>query len=427
MLVQPTPVGRPGADSVSELHRGQESIMMHVARGQSVADWVDLGRRWIPARVRYALQRVVSLSDLKLRYFEQKNPLASVLLSDDNRFGSPCRVGIVRNQAQYHGHYVAACLEMGVPFRVLDLAAVDWLEQVGRSGCGILLVWPDGFLSTWSQMTKDRVEVLENVRNLPVVPSAREIWMYEDKRRMTYWLQASGVPHPRTWVFYHRAEADAFARTCELPVVFKANFGAGATGVRILRGRSKLRSLVQKVFEKGFVASGSDRRDRQWGSVLLQEYLADVKEWRMVRIGDSFFGHPKGRRGDFHSGSGVALWDVPEPRHLDLLWDVTEKGSFRSMDVDLFETADGRLLVNELQTVFGASFSIDQLRVDGRAGRFVRAPGKGGWLFEEGDFARNACANERIRDAISRWPDGFGRQAPGTGSLSASDLASRAQ
>lgn len=400
--------------------------MCFMAR-HSVADWVDLARRWIPARVRYALQRVISLSDLKLQYFKQKNSLASVLSSDDDRLGSPCCVGIVHNQAQYHGHYVAACLELGVPFRVIDLAAVDWLEQVKRSGCGMLLVWPDGFLTTWSQMTKDRVEILERELSLPLVPSAREIWMYEDKRRMAYWLQANGVPHPRTWVFYQQAEARAFARTCELPVVFKANFGAGATGVRILRERSKLRGLVERVFERGFVPSGSDRRDRQWGSVLLQEYLANVKEWRMVRIGDSFFGHPKGRRGDFHSGSGVALWDVPEPRHLDLLWDVTEKGSFRSMDVDLFETSDGRLLVNELQTVFGASISVDQLRVDGRPGRFVRVPGRGGWVFEEGDFARNACANERIRDAISRWPDGFGRQASGAGSPPGFDLASRAR
>lgn len=30
-----------------------------------------------------------------------------------------------------------------------------------------------------------------------------------------------------------------------------------------------------------------------------------------------------------------------------------EKGRFRSMDVDVFEATDGRLLVNELQTVFG--------------------------------------------------------------------------
>lgn len=364
---------------------------------------VDLARQWIPQRVRYGIQRFISLNDLKLRYFSQKNPLAGISSSDDDSFGCGCRVAIAYNQAQYHGHYVAACLELGVPFRVVDLAGNAWLEELNKSGCSLLLVWPDAFLSTWSQMIKDRIEIIEMQLDMLVVPTGREIWMYEDKRRLAYWLQATGVPHPRTWVFYRRAEAEAFAQTCELPIVFKASFGAGATGVRLLRKRSSLRRLLRRVFNVGFVASGSDRRDRQWGSVLLQEYLHDVVEWRMVRIGDSFFGHPKGRKGDFHSGSGVVLWDVPETRHLDFLRDVTDSGEFRSMNVDLFETADGRLLVNELQAVFGASFSVDQLRVDGRPGRFARDLERGGWVFEEGDFARNACANERVRDAIERW------------------------
>ena len=55
------------------------------------------------------------------------------------------------------------------------------------------------------------------------------------------------------------------------------------------------------------------------------------------------------------------------------------------------------LLVNELQTVFGASHSVHQLKVNGEPGRFVRGGNGGEWVFEPGDFARNACANERVR------------------------------
>lgn len=72
------------------------------------------------------------------------------------------------------------------------------------------------------------------------------------------------------------------------------------------------------------------------------------------------------------------------------------------MDVDVFETPDGSLLVNELQTVFGASVSVDQLRVNGVPGRMTRST-DGQWVFEPGDYARNACANERVRDALARW------------------------
>lgn len=359
---------------------------------------VESVRRWIPPRVRYAIQRHVSFSAIKLQQRERANPYANVLSSDDDSLGCGLRFGIARNAAQYHSHFVAACLEIGVPFRVLDLYADSWLADLRSAGCDALLVWPDAFLSPWNEMIKDRAAVAETELGMLVVPSSAELWLYENKRRMAYWLQAHDLPHPRTWVFYERKPCLEFVGDCELPIVFKASFGASGAGVRIFRRRHVLKRFVHSLFRHGFVPSGFDHRDRQWGSVLLQEYVAEAREWRLARIGDSFFGHAKGRVGDYHSGTGSVVWDVPESRHLDFLAAVTEAGRFRSMGVDVFEAPDGRLLVNELQAVFGASHSVEQLRVDGVAGRFVRREKR--WDFEAGDFARNACANERVRWAV---------------------------
>ena len=366
-----------------------------------MTNWVHIARRWIPRRLRYALQRHMSLSDVKLREREAANPFVDVLASDDNTSGSPVMFGIVKNSAQYHRHFVAACLEEGVPFRVLDLASSNWLEVVEDSRCDVLLVWPDAFLSVWNRMIKDRVELLERELGFAVIPSSREMWMYEDKVRAADWLQVHHIPHPRTWVFHRREEALEFARSCELPIVVKTSFGAAATGVWVVRSHRKVKALIRNAFSRGLLAGGSDPADRQWGRLLFQEYLPDVVEWRMVRIGDSYFGHPKGKVGEFHSGSGKVGWDAPPVGHLDMLHEICGLGGFRSMDVDLFETRDGRLLVNELQAVFGASVAIDQSRVDGVAGRYVRL-GPSQWQFEAGDFARNACANARVRDALER-------------------------
>ena len=362
--------------------------------------WVQLARRFIPRKMRFAIQRVVSLQKLKLKWRESTNPIATITHGDDNEFGSSVRFGIVRNAAQYHSYFVRACMEMSVPFRVIDLYCSDWLKQVENSGCDVLLVWPDGFLDSWNAMIKDRVAILEHEMGYPAVPSSDELWMYEDKRRTAYWLAANGFPHPETWVFYNEEEARKFAETCELPIVFKTSFGAGASGVQILRNRRSVYSLIRKAFSRGISPGGTDFRDRQWGNIIFQEYLNDVQEWRMVRIGDSYFGHPKGRVGEFHSGSGSVLWDAPSPRHLNLVREITECGGFRSMDVDIFETGDGQLFVNELQAVFGASYAVDQLKIDGKPGRFIWRDGE--WIFEPGEFARNACANERLRDALQR-------------------------
>ena len=364
-------------------------------------DWIELGRRLVPRTMRYGLQRFVSLRELKLRRRERDNPLAAVLEGHENPAGSPIRFGIVRNAAQYHMHFTQACLDVGVPFRVLDLFRSDWLDQAEGSGCDVLLVWPDAVLSTWNAMIKERVGVLVRELGFAAVPTLAEIWMYEDKRRMAYWLAANRVSHPRTWVFYDREEAAEFCARCDLPVVFKTSFGAAATGVRILRSRRALASVVRRAFSRGVTPGGTDWRDRQWGSVLLQEYLADVKEWRLVRIGDAFLCRLKARQGDFHSGSGLVSWARPSERLLSFARDVTDRGGFRSMDVDIFETTDGRLLVNELQAVFGPIRETNLERGAEHRGRWRFTRDTGTWSFEPGDFYRNACANERVRDALA--------------------------
>ncbi|MBZ9538051.1 hypothetical protein KGQ90_03715 [Modicisalibacter tunisiensis] len=363
------------------------------------ADWVDLARDWVPRDIRRLIQRHVSLSGVKQRYFARRDPLAEVIESDPHQGKGGVRVGILRNRVQRHTAYIRACREMGVAFRVIDIARDDWLQQVTTSGCRLFLAWPDASLGPYARLFKDRCMLLEQALGLPVIPGAAETWMYEDKIRTSDWLRVHGIAHPRTWIFFDADEARRFAAECPLPIVFKTRFGAAATGVKILRRRAEVRRVVRRAFAAGHVPAGHDRRDREWGSLLLQEYLPELREWRMVRIGDSYFGHPKGRTGAFHSGSGRVDWDMPDVRHLDLLHALTERAGFHSMDVDLFELPDGRLLVNELQTVFGASVSIDQLRRDGRPGRMTRSP-DGAWHFEAGDFARNACANERLRYAL---------------------------
>lgn len=359
-----------------------------------------LGAR-LPRQVRWWLQRFIDAGAIKrAAWNEQVDSMTTS--SDVNTFGSPIRVGIVNNQWGAHRFFVTACQELGVPYTLVDLACPEWIDSIASASCGFLLAWPDAISVPHASMLKDRVQVIETVLRVPVLPSSHELWLYEDKRRVREWLLAQDLPRPATWLFYRHDEALAFARTCDLPVVFKLPMGSSARGVAIVRDRRQLRRLIGRSFGAGIAPPGHHHHDRFRGSVLLQEFLPDVREWRLVRIGTSYFGHPKGRVGEFHSGSGVAEWDVPEARHLDFLHEVTERGRFFGMAVDTFETTDGRLLVNELQTVFGASTSVDQLRVDGVPGRMVRSV-DGAWSFEAGDFARNACANERVRQALLAW------------------------
>jgi glutathione synthase/RimK-type ligase-like ATP-grasp enzyme len=280
-----------------------------------------------------------------------------------------------------------------VPYRIVDISGPDWIDVIRNSGCHAYLVHPSGRLTVWKQMYDERLRVMAEDLGAILYPTCEELWLFESKRRMYYWLEANQVPHPKTLVFYSRQGAMDFAHRAPLPLVFKTDLGSAATGVRILRTRSELRRVIRRSFGKGLFTC--DRRDRQWGSVLLQEYLPDAAEWRVIRLGDSYFAHQKVKKGDFHSGSKMAAWYDPPRELLELARSVTEKGKFTSMNLDTFETRDGRFLVNELQAVYGAIRPY-QMLVNGRPGRYVYDAGTRAWRFEDGIFCQHRCHMLRV-------------------------------
>lgn len=317
--------------------------------------------------------------------------------------GCTVRIGIVEEFHGYHKFSIAACRELGVSYRLIDIIRPDWVDRVRGSKCDVFVVWPSIKPTVLKDLFDNRVRILSEDLGLPVFPDPKALWLYENKVRIADWLAAHGFPQPRTWVFYELPEALDFIETAPLPLVLKTPTGATVSGVFILRERSRARRLVRRVMTEGLVPRGFDRCDRQWGVVYLQEFLPDIEEWRMVRLGDSYFGYRKDQVGDFHSGSHKWSWLDPGPELLDLLHEITETGGFRSMDVDVFRSSDGTLYVSELQTVFGASTPEDQLRIDGKPGRYIREPDTGRWVFEQGNFCSNSCANLRIQAALAAF------------------------
>jgi len=333
--------------------------------------------------------------------WRHEDPYADVEEISSYPPGHDVTLGILREFTHKYYYYIEACRELGVPYKLIDVSGPDWIDVIQSSGCDAFLVRPPATLSIWKQMFDERLRVMTEELDKLICPSFHEIWIYESKRRMNYWLEANGVPHPRTWVFYDRQNAVRFAENAPLPIVCKSDLGSAASGVRIFRDRAALRRWVKRCFKNGIVRSEADVRDREWGTVLLQEYCRGVREWRVVRIGDSYFGHLKLKRGEFHSGSGQAAWEDPPADLLDFARDVTERGDFKGMALDIFATDDHRYLVNELQTVFGFAASRDsQMLVDGKSGRYLYDDSEKTWRFEEGDFSSGGCYKLRVETLL---------------------------
>lgn len=304
-------------------------------------------------------------------------------------------LGIFRDFNEDFRKYVKACEELQVAHRVLDLAASTWLEDARASGCRGFICHPSAFTQPLRAMFEERLGILARELKRPTHPRPEELWFYESKRRMAYWLEAHGVPHPETRVFYDRDEAFAFAMRADYPLVCKTDLGSSSSGVVVVRRPAQAYRLVARAFAGGLSGRWRDPRDREWGGVLFQRYVSNAREYRVIQIGDSWFGHEKiaDARTGLHSGSGQSAWNVPPPEVFDFCLGIARAGQFEAMDYDVLADAQGHLLINELQAVFSA-YNPSQMYRDGVPGRLRHVDGA--WRFEEGLFCRNGCANLRV-------------------------------
>ncbi len=324
-------------------------------------------------------------------------------------------VCIVHDWMMRHGYYEAACLELGVPYHVLDLTSSDWVRKVEEDDSFIYFLRPFVLSTLGRTVYEERAYFLSHVLDRPLFPGFDSLWIYESKRRCINWLEHFRVPHAKTWIFLSAREALSFLDTATFPLVFKTDIGSDALGVRVLRNKREARNIVKACFGKGFQSNFYDPRDRNYGQILFQQHLGEVKEWRVIRIGESFFSYQKGKKGEFHSGTKIVEYHVPGEDLLNFSRNVLEKMGMNAVALDVFEDVEGKFFVNEVQAYYGANepggyysgdgkeITLDvgqtiEMMVHGEPGRFYYQQGK--WLFEAGDFSRNAGCNLRVKLAF---------------------------
>jgi len=322
-----------------------------------------------------------------------------------------CEIGIgliSTEECELPRVFQASLNALGLKGQVFNPKKSDFHDRILGSQERLLLCRPEHFTNQQRQMVWEKMQPLYDNSRFSVHPGALPLRLYEAKRELAYFLAYNRIPHPETHVFHELGEALNFAATCPLPQVFKTNTGSSATGVEIICTREDLASLVRDVFRRYYVKrSLSDYRDIDYGYVILQNFLHPVREFRVIKIGESWFGHEKlpGANSDIMSGSGVNAWTPPPLALLDFCASIAEKFDFETMCFDVFQSGDGPYLVNELQTWFG-SYDNSQMYIDGTPGRYVFRDGA--WNFESGFFNQYRSLALIIANAVSRAEkDGF--------------------
>ncbi len=334
---------------------------------------------------------------------------------------------ILRNELEDdHILWIKACEDYHdqVEYRVVNLTSNNWLEEIHKEPFDILLAKPGGLTAHFKQLYDERIYILGVALGYKIFPTPLEIFIYENKRFLASWLNANNIPHPMTDVFYSYAEALEYTRSAAYPFVAKTNIGASGSGVIIIKSITEAKDYINETFrgrgalqrsgpnrEKGellkrgihYIFHPSDITKKlhiyktkvsnlQKNFVIFQEYIPHDYEWRVVRIGESFFAHKKLKRGEKSSGSLLKNYDNPPLELFDFIKEITDKHGFYSQAIDIFESERG-YLVNEMQCIFGQSDPY-QMLFDGKPGRFRYIQNK--WHFEEGNFAHNECYDLRL-------------------------------
>lgn len=309
-------------------------------------------------------------------------------------------LGIIYEPYQYHQYFVEACMQLEISFDIIDIHNNDWLENLKKENYDGILVWPNATNEYLKMVYDSRIKLITEILKIPVFPEYNAIWLYENKIRGYDWLHTNGFQTAKTHIYFNKLDALRHLDNHTLPLVVKTNMGASGKGVYIVKTKSEFKKIVRKSFTHGLKSVGFSPYAESRGYIFIQEFLENIMEWRMVRIGDDFFGHQKlmAAASHKHSGSLLKGWERPPNDLLDLLYEITEKGNFRSMNADIFVDGQGKYYVNELHTVFGQS-TRELMRIDGKPGRFIRKNEE--WVFEEGDFVPGHSAVARIKYFIS--------------------------
>lgn len=334
--------------------------------------------------------------------------------------------------------WLLACekFENQIHCSTVDLTGVDWLERILHEKPDLLLTKPSGLTASMKQLYDERLTILVRELGIPCFPSLQETLIYENKRYLSYWLKAHHIPHPKTDIFYRKDKAEEYIKNAKFPIVAKLNIGAAGNGVEFLDNYAQADEYIRGIFLSGKTSRTGPKlskghlmqrvwrklthptelkerlqtykavaNDVQRGFCIFQEYIPHAFEWRVVRIGDSFFAHKKLKKGEKTSGSLLKEYVNPPFSLLDFVKELTEKFSFYSQAIDIFAPSSGPYLVNEMQCIFGQSDPY-QMLVDGVPGRYVNFENK--WIFEAGDFASNQCYDLRLAYIIEQ----FGNRQP---------------
>jgi glutathione synthase/RimK-type ligase-like ATP-grasp enzyme len=339
------------------------------------------------------IKSLIDNSERVSKQIEQRSEFVGTDEEWSKDFGNGYQIGIIYDHFRQHDYYIRACHDLKVGYRVVDFRKDNWQNEVIESGVESFLIWPSIYLLEHRFFWDTRLRVLTEFLGKRVFPGDLLLWIYESKIRTKEWLTSYNYPMPNTKVFFDKKEALEFVNSSlDFPVVVKTDQAASAAGVYIIRSKKEAIKFVRRAFTWGIGLKNQPLYLRHRGYIIFQEYIQDAKEWRLIKVGESYFCRKKIKIGEFHSGSGSIEWAKPPEELLNLTKKIADTHNFSNINIDFFEDQKGKYYINELHALWGGK-ELEDKRLEGR---YLFDSKTNKWEFQKGDFFRNRCANLRL-------------------------------
>lgn len=238
----------------------------------------------------------------------------------------------------FSDRWVELAGSLSVKTVLVDVFAEDVIPQI--STCAAFM-WRSSPSAHPRLYAKRLLYAIEAGLGIPVFPSLKSSWHFEDKIGQYYYLSAARIPTPATMIFWDRQQAERFCATASYPFVLKLAIGYQGSNVRLVHNRGEALFYIDQLFGGGLVSLGYRPASRarqvlrrlrvaaevvkggnpngstaeaelQHGYFFMQEFLpGNDFDVRVTIIGDRAFAFRRfNRPGDFRaSGSGRIDWD----------------------------------------------------------------------------------------------------------------------
>lgn len=151
--------------------------------------------------------------------------------------------------------FIKVLEKRGIPYEKIDCYSTDVIERL--NGVDILIWNIQNYLYCDLLESRSIINAAE-IMGVKCFPDHSTNWHFDDKIAEMYAFQATGVPIPKSDVFYSSKDCIEWLNTkAVFPLVAKLRNGSGASNVKLLKRKGEAIRYTKKMFGRGYAPAPS--------------------------------------------------------------------------------------------------------------------------------------------------------------------------